>query len=105
MSAYDPLRAFAAELRLCAVQTLGRIIRVIALLAGMSLLATLAGLMFYGISLEIDQGVVEHKGGGYSSAKTSPRQFEGDIALQAVLGTMFAGLAVGISFLLFSPRR
>jgi hypothetical protein len=49
MSAYDPLRAFAAELTLCAVQTPRKIIRVIALLAGMSLLATLAGLMFYGI--------------------------------------------------------
>ena len=87
------------------MQTLRKIIRVIALLTSMSLLATAAGLIFYGITLEIDQGVVEHKRGGYSSAKTSPAQFEVDIALQAVIGTMVAGLAVGMGFLLFSSRR
>ncbi|WP_152608647.1 hypothetical protein [Croceibacterium mercuriale] len=65
--------------------------------------ALIAIAMFYGVSAELEDGIVHHKRGGMSVRTTEPFWFWLDIALQIAIGLFFTGLAILAGF--FGVRR
>ena len=65
----------------------------LASLALMVLAGLLAVAMFYGVSAEVQDGIVHHKRGGISSRTAEPFWFWLDIALQIAIGLFFTGLS------------
>jgi len=59
--------------------------------------------VFYGVTIELQAGVVHHKRGGMSLRATEPFWFWLDIALQVVIGFFCVGQAIFAGY--FGIRR
>jgi hypothetical protein len=67
--------------------------------------ALVAVAMFYGVSIEVQDGIVHHKTGGMSLKTTEPLWFWLDIALQSAIGLLFSGLSVLGGYLCVRHRQ